>query len=848
MKICSPLRVQNYHCLRPGLLLFYFCVIWHIATGQQDQRTNIPSTGIYTIKIRKNCERAVSENSAIAVLQNQHPFYLIQSKLSCEALQNSFGACLQTIMAQKTTPKLESYLPFYDPTVNKLNLIPALEDSNLSIGLKEELPEIKDPDIFQQISSDERSSSQVNRHSTDMATILVGTGQTLSNSLGILPGAIIASFDFRRVLPEAESGVNIMNHSYGTDVVDIYTIEAEAYDEFALDFPLALNVFSSGNSGLLAGTNSVYKDLPGRANLTGGFKYAKNILVVGAVDSFMNLLPISSSGPSPSGRMKPEICAFGQDGTSGAAAIASGVSAYLQGMLIQKNIPANAYLLKALLFAGADDIFLPGPDHKTGYGNINASQSINITASDQFHLGKLDQQTDSISFTVENLVSECRIALSWPDDASENLENDLDLRLLDGQGNVFKPLVLSIHASEDSLSGLALPGDDQINNSELILLSDLGPGTYTILVSRKTPSPIPYAVAWKLSTKNAFSWTYPLEGDVLKPQQENLLRFESTMPSVPDFFAEYASGERSPINPALVQAKLVRFQNIRPYEKLRFLAVSGLDTFYSAYVYGAPLAKLNVVSRCDDALVFSANQNFATDSVELRVWQEGLNTFSTYTDSLWLYKELFANDFQYSVRFFKNGLAGESSILTPLSNWNSPCILTSFQARPILNRVLLEAEIASYEPVKEFRIRRFAYGDTITLISQAPNESYVFSLYDEGPKIGTNQYLLELFSHDGTLLASQLQEVFFVEEGKFLLTPNLVSRGEPVYINQNRYVPSTIHLFSANGVLLYKEDLLSDSEYLETEDLPAGVYYYRITDWENSKEFATGSFIVGSGR
>ena len=57
---------------------------------------------------------------------------------------------------------------------------------------------------------------------------------------------------------------------------------------------------------------------------------AKNILTVGATDSFSIVAALSSKGPAHDGRVKPELVAFGEDGSSGAAALVSGTSLLLQ--------------------------------------------------------------------------------------------------------------------------------------------------------------------------------------------------------------------------------------------------------------------------------------------------------------------------------------------------------------------------------------------------------------------------------------------------------------------------------------------------------------------------------------
>ena len=121
--------------------------------------------------------------------------------------------------------------------------------------------------------------------------------------------------------------------------------------------PALVHVFSSGNSGSTASVAGLYGGIAGFANLTGSFKMAKNIITVGATDSFNIVAALSSKGPAFDGRVKPEMVAFGEDGTSGAAALVSGTAALIQHAYksTYKNLPTAA-LVKAILLNSADDI------------------------------------------------------------------------------------------------------------------------------------------------------------------------------------------------------------------------------------------------------------------------------------------------------------------------------------------------------------------------------------------------------------------------------------------------------------------------------------------------------------
>src|SRR6185436_2781729 len=138
-------------------------------------------------------------------------------------------------------------------------------------------------------------------------------------------------------------------------------------------------IFSAGNSGSQTPVDGEYQNIAGYCNLTGSFKQAKNILVVGSVDSFYSVPILSSKGPAFDGRIKPELVAYGNDGSSGAAAITSGTALVTQSVYEAAHnnlLPANA-LVKAIIINSADDVYTKGPDYFSGFGNVNTNRAVN---------------------------------------------------------------------------------------------------------------------------------------------------------------------------------------------------------------------------------------------------------------------------------------------------------------------------------------------------------------------------------------------------------------------------------------------------------------------------------------
>ncbi|MBK8706084.1 MAG: S8 family serine peptidase [Saprospiraceae bacterium] len=231
--------------------------------------------------------------------------------------------------------------------------------------------------------------------------------------------------------------VSVQNHSYGAGFGNYYDPGAFAYDWSAVLNPSLLHVFSAGNRGFQADTSGNYAGIVGYANLTGQFKMAKNVLLVGALDTLGAISPLSSRGPAYDGRLKPELVALGHEGSSNAAALVSGIALLVQQAYRdthQGQLPESA-LVKAILCNSAEDAGPPGIDYITGFGNVNALQAVQTTMENRWFSGEInDQQQLAFPIDIPANATNLKITLAWADPpAAVNtpwaLVNDLDLSL-----------------------------------------------------------------------------------------------------------------------------------------------------------------------------------------------------------------------------------------------------------------------------------------------------------------------------------------------------------------------------------------------------------------------------------
>lgn len=291
--------------------------------------------------------------------------------------------------------------------------------------------------------------------------------------------------------------MSLTNNAYGIENVafeEDYNSFSALVDQQILENDALLHVFAAGNFG--------HKQI---SNFPKGYrtvaKYtatSKNSLTVGAVDGNLKIASFSSIGPVYDGRIKPEITAMGvktfstgkknqyyaESGTSMSSAAVTGVLSllYQEYVEINNKLP-NSGLMKSILCNTADDYGNVGPDFQYGFGVLNALRATKVVKNNQFYSGALSQFQE-----VENILDipagleVAKVLLYWEDAPSlsqNKLINDLDIKIIDPNGNEIRPLVLNPNGD---LTAIATSGIDQINNIEQIYIKKPVAGNYKIIV------------------------------------------------------------------------------------------------------------------------------------------------------------------------------------------------------------------------------------------------------------------------------------------------------------------------------------------------------------------------------
>lgn len=355
-------------------------------------------------------------------------------------------------------------------------------------------------------------------HPTHVLGTIIGAGQNNAAARGVAYEAIgwVNNFanDLTEMSQQSSFGLLVSNHSYGFVASGLppyffgaYTSKSKAVDDIIFTNKFYQPVVAAGNDG------------NGNPDLLTGMATAKNTIVVASVAqvnnysgaSSVNLAGSSSWGPTDDFRIKPDISSQGisvlsatsasdtsyglLSGTSMATPGVSGVLILLQQHYFNRN--AGNYMLsstvRGLIAHTADEAgSFDGPDHKFGWGLINAKKSAElITKKDIQSLINQAILLPGTTFTknVLALGNEPLIAtLSWTDpsgplsqsevdDRTPVLINDLDIRITKGE-TTFLPWKLN------SVTTGAIKGDNNVDNIEKIEINQPS-GVYTISVTHK---------------------------------------------------------------------------------------------------------------------------------------------------------------------------------------------------------------------------------------------------------------------------------------------------------------------------------------------------------------------------
>lgn len=401
-------------------------------------------------------------------------------------------------------------------------------------------------------------------HADHVCGIVAGGGNYDPITSGNGRGASLHVYDSYDNLNSAPADyvtdtIRITSNSLGQGCNIGYNSDARDQDQLINSKFSLLSVHSSGNSGATScgGVGGGY------FTITGGYKAGKNAIATGNVLNDDALANSSSRGPSADGRIKPDIVAVGTDvystqpnntydtftGTSMACPGVSGTLASLWQAYRDTHAGADPYsaLMKGLILGTADDLGNKGPDFQYGFGRINARRAFNAMSNTQYFIDSVT--TGNVkSFNVNAPINtrQIKVTLYWNDPqgslaSSVALVNNLDLYIEDVDGTPFYPLVLDNTPNVANLSAPAVPGVDNLNNVEQLILDSMQAGPYTFYVGgTDVPlGPQKFVIVYEF-IGDELTLTYPQGGESFVDGITERIRWDAYGNNGGDFTLEYS--------------------------------------------------------------------------------------------------------------------------------------------------------------------------------------------------------------------------------------------------------------------------------------------------------------------
>ncbi len=687
-------------------------------------------------------------------------------------------------------------------------------------------------------------------HASIMATLIAGGGNSGPGGQGAARQALIASSSYANLLPDANTeltqrGVSVQNHSYGTGVENYYGLEAQGYDQQTQQLPTLLHVFSSGNSGTAASPSGPYQGMAGVANLTGQFKMSKNSVSVGATDALGQVAALSSRGPAYDGRVKPELVAYGDAGSSDASALVSGAALLVQQAYRDRHagqLPPAA-LVRAALLNSADDVGSPNVDFVAGFGQLNALGAVRMVLNGHYQQGEVSQDQDQVfTLTVPANTPQLKITLTWTDpaaaaNAAQALVNDLDLTLLGpGGAPAWLPWALSAYPHPDSLALPARRRPDHLNNAEQITLAQPAPGVYQLRVrGYHVPSgPQRFSVAYEVASPT-FEWLTPDASRNVRPGQPTPLRWSWAGPAQPARF-EYrplGSSGWQPLAPTvdLTQHTLTWVApDTTTLAQLRCVVADGQTYVSDTLVLARPLP-LHVGYNCDaEALITWPATPGATQYQVYRLGATAPEPFRLVADTLLVLAPPLAAGPYFAVAPMLGGRLGERGATNNVAEGGVGCYVQSFlPEQPIADTARLVLALGSRYHLQAVQLQRLgpAGFQTIQTLNPVVQLRTVFTDLTAAP--GLNQYRIQSQDAAGRTFYSETETVQLVRHNELLVFPIPVVAGQDLQVAGEPGVPLRLRLYDTLGRLLRDGAADGALNVVPTAGLRPGVYLLRAT-------------------
>lgn len=809
---------------------------------------------LFYIKTTSKLDSENSNNFSIIASYPASNVYLIR----CDANALEFLKREEEVVYisnESYTPKVESRVIDMNINPNRVNKVhhffPQIDGTNETVSIQEGRFDPFDIDLIGRYVESDLSSDTFDNHADEMATIVAGAGNSFVTGRGVASRAAITSSDFFPVLPDDDTDyisldIKTQNHSYGTLIEQFYGAQANAFDESAVNNPSLLHVFSIGNQGLVVDNEGTYQGIEGFANITGNYKMSKNTISVGSVDTVGRELSFVSRGPAYDGRIKPEVVAYSNVGSSNSAALVSGISVLLQHQyreLYSSDMPSA--LVKALLINGAHDVGPLGVDFVTGYGNVNAFRSMKSLQSSQFFTGSIGQnEIDEIGLNLPSNALNLKITLVWTDPAANPndavaLVNDLDMRLIDEAMNETLPWILNSSPNKAALSAMATRGRDHLNNVEQITVAN-PEDQYTIEIEGfSVGSPQDYYIVYEYEFAGSFEWDYPTGSDNMPFNGESgsYFRWNSTLDDVGELSYSLDGGVSWILLDDNVDTSIGywRWSSIPELSSGAVARMSiGSEQFVTEnFSISRPL-KPRVGFNCGDSVMVKWPIIPNAESYTIfRLGEKVLEEIITTTDTALIINNKNAIiDQRLSIR---PNLADKSLLRSPTFDYSLQgvdCyVMSFFQEISLDTGIYLNLDLGTSYGIEELVFYRLEGINRLKIDEIINPTKEDIRLLDSQPNQGYNEHIVHIRFQNGEEIEMSSGISSYVTEVPILIFPNVLFSGESLTILLKEFESQNpvLKVFDMKGSEVLIEANLSTQEFIPI-NLKAGIYIYRFED------------------
>ena len=786
------------------------------------------------------------QNAVSAVIRND--LHIAKITLStAAAFEKLLSNSAVLFVAQQQIAKEETLLSRFDLSTNHITkthgAFPQATGSGQNISLKENIFDSTDIDFTKRWFSTTYRSPTRSDHATFMATMSAGGGNSWHLGKGVAYKAGITGASFASLVPEPmayyrQNNISVQNHSYGTGIENYYGADAAAYDATTWQEPGLLHVFSAGNSGTQTSTAGNYAGINAYANITGSFKMSKNSICVGATDSFLNLEAPSSRGPAYDGRIKPELVAFGEDGSSGAAALVSGAALLLQQVYkMQTGLAMPAALAKAVLINGATDIDTPGPDFASGFGSLNTYDAMKHIIENKYVLNTIPAGGEyTFSIAVPANTSRLNLTLCYTDtpataNASRALTNDLDITITNGSGQTWQPWVLTTAAHKDSLALPARRGRDSINNCEQVTLEAPVAGTYTIRVRsvKQLTSRQEFAIAWQATAANSFEFTHPNKNNAVTAGQRGLVRWQSSYAAGTTGQLQYQLNNGNWVTAGsniALNKQLYVWDTPDSIATLRYRMITGLQTYLSDTCVLSKRLPVFVGYNCPDSMLIYWNKIPQANAYQVYQLKDSfIQPIKIITDTFFTSAVNGLASRQFAVEPLISNRAAIKSYTFDFSSQGVACYFTALTVSPFGNGLRAEGTLGTAFGLKQVVIQRLEQQVFVDKTATVVSPASLQMVYDDlQPLRGNNTYRIKIILNNGLIYYSQPETAFWFEPNNFFVYPNPAGRQQTVICISSETEPVQAVLYDMAGRPCMRSTLYNGNNPLPVKQLPAGTY------------------------